>query len=213
MWRKTGIAGSALVVVYALWLFFSSETATPRDGMVSLPCELMWSVADVSISENSDIKARVKTFVPIVGQLKGSEDWLWSHLCNEAAVGMYPDGIRAPEALPEDEREMLLGHIRNRTMPDATMSDRTHVVRMFALCVPDGPSTPSARSKLPIVGLSVAVGVEGESVFFAGLMEMPENPGVYWVQLWCEFTTNDTFNSFTAFAGGPVAEVAVTVTP
>ena len=194
-------------------VLFSLETPTPRKGLVALPCDLLWSVADVSISENTEVKAGVKTFVPIVGQLKGTEGWLWSHLCNTTVVGMYPDGIRAPEALPDDEREILLEVARNGTLPNTDISNRTNVVRMFAICVPDQPSTPSERKKVPFAGLSVAVGNEGDSAFFAGLMEMPENPGVYWVQLWCEFTTNDTFNTFVAFSGGPVAEIAVTVTP
>jgi len=212
MWRKIGIAASAFIVLYALWLYFSAETPVPREGLVALPCELTWSVADVDISENTDIKAEVNTFVPIVGRLKGTEGRFWSHQCNTSSVGMYPDGILAPEPLPEEEHEMLMRDIRNATMPDAKMSERTNVVRMFVRCVPDLPSTPSAREKLPIVGLSVAVGVEGNSAFFAGLMKMPEEPGVYWVQLWCEFTENDTFSEFTPFTGRPVAEIAVTVT-
>lgn len=213
MSRRIGIAGTVLVLLCGVWLFFSAEDAVPRDEMVALPCELKWSVADVSVSKNTDIKSKIKAFVPIVGQLKGPKGWLWSPLSNVATGREYPDGIRAPEALPDAERQMLLRNIRSGKINTLTMSDQAHVVRMFARCVPDLPSTPSARAKLETVGLSVAMGVKSDTAFFAGLMEMPEEPGIYWIQLWCEFTTQETFNAFVPFAGGPVAEVAVNVTP
>ena len=181
--------------------------------MVVLPCELKWSVADVPVSQSNDVRSKTKTFVPIVGQLTGRKGWLWSPLCNVATGREYPDGVRAPETLPKEERDLLLRNARKGRMSNVTNSDRTHVVRMFARCVPDLPSTPSAREQLPTVGLSVAIGVKGESAFFAGLMEMPESPGVYWIQLWCEFTTDDTYSEFVPFAGGPVSEVSITVVP
>lgn len=213
MKQRISFSVAALVVLYVLWFFFWSETATPRTGMGELPCELKWSVADSPLPQSSDIKTKTRSFVPIVGYLKGPKGWLWSPLCNVATGREYPDGIRAPEALPKEERDMLLRNARKGSRSTATMSDRTHVVRMFARCVPDLPSTPSAREQLPAVGLSVAIGVKGESAFFAGLMEMPESPGVYWIQLWCEFTTDETYSEFVPFAGGPVSEVSITVVP
>ena len=211
MRRRISIVAFAILLLSLLWFFFAFEKATPRDRIVALPCELIWSVAGVSASKNTEVSGRVDTFVPVVGQLKTPDERLWSGLCNSTYARMYPDGIVAPHPLPEEEWQMLLDDARNGRVPDAAVLDRTHVVRILVRSVPDGPSTPSARFK-QTKGLSVAVGRDGETAFFAGLLKLPEVPGEYWIQLLCEFTTKDTYNEFTAFSGNPVAEFRINVT-
>ena len=121
---------------------------------------------------------------------------------------MYTKGVMVPEVLPKNKLAELRDRRSKHTFPKPGTS---RVVRLAVRLVPEGLLTPSELAEQPVERLSTYLELKRETAFYGGLIQMPEEPGKYWLQLLCEFNTDETYDRFVPFFGEPIAEVPITV--
>lgn len=201
--RVIGIAIALVAVALVVWIL-QWEDPVPREPLAELPCQSMeWTIDESPVSGTEVLTVAPATSVLIKGRMTADPDWKWSQL-SHAAVGRD----RSPPVLPSDVKKQLL---KRRGPPPTTEPGTTRVIRMWIICLPQAGLTPSELAILPMNRVSVSLDVKGEIAYFGADVELPEVPGEYWLQLLCEFTTDETYNEFEMQPYPPIAEVAVRV--